>query len=77
MAEPSYSARTKGPLRRVLHHEQRRSEDNIPLGIFDEVLECGHRLLQKSDIYGPNNAYRRRCHKCRDAGNFGPIASKE
>lgn len=30
-----------------------------------EVLECGHVQIQKSDIYGPTNAYRRRCLGCR------------
>lgn len=29
-----------------------------------EVLECGHEQRQKTDIYGPTNAYRRRCRQC-------------
>lgn len=29
-----------------------------------ELLECGHRQPEKSDIYGPTNADRRRCRKC-------------
>lgn len=29
-----------------------------------EELECGHKQRQKSDIYGPTNAYSRRCQRC-------------
>jgi len=31
-----------------------------------EELECGHVVRQKEDIYGPTNAYSRRCNKCPD-----------
>lgn len=33
-------------------------------GRMIEVLECGHQQSRKEDIYGPTNAYRRRCHRC-------------
>lgn len=33
-------------------------------GSIMERLECGHAQVRKSDIYGPTNAYRRRCRKC-------------
>jgi hypothetical protein len=29
-----------------------------------ELLECGHIVSQKQDIYGPTNATRRRCVQC-------------
>lgn len=29
-----------------------------------ELYECGHHAPRKQDIYGPTNAYRRRCHSC-------------
>lgn len=31
-----------------------------------DVLECLHTCGDRSDIYGPTSAYRRRCDKCRD-----------
>lgn len=33
-------------------------------GRIIERLECGHEQKQKTDIYGPTNAYPRRCAKC-------------
>ena len=33
-------------------------------GVQKEELECGHVVNRKSDIYGPTNAYRRRCSQC-------------
>lgn len=32
-----------------------------------EVYECGHERPQPTDIYGPTNAYRRRCRRCKIA----------
>jgi hypothetical protein len=29
-----------------------------------ERLACGHVIHRKEDIYGPTNAYRRRCLQC-------------
>jgi hypothetical protein len=49
-----------GPLRRVV------SEGANEHGVATETLECGHTIRRKSDIYGPTNAYRRRCRHCRD-----------
>lgn len=31
-----------------------------------EELECGHIIREKTDMYGPTNAYRRRCRYCPD-----------
>lgn len=31
-----------------------------------ELLECGHVIAQKQDMYGHTNAYRRRCWKCKN-----------
>jgi hypothetical protein len=60
----------KGPLRRVL------GTFSLPVGITtgikstvetgQEVYECGHVALPKSDIYGETNAVKRRCRFCRD-----------
>jgi len=60
-----YGRRPQGltaPLRKII--------DWWPLGSFpgtplQELLECGHIVLQRSDIIGPTNAVRRRCKKCR------------
>lgn len=48
-----------GPLRAVI------AEGVNKYGVQTETLECGHVVRRKSDIYGPTNAYRRRCWKCR------------
>lgn len=64
----------KGPLRRVLFTAMLAIEDPAQAGregrayreAIQEVYECGHAFPQKSDIYGPTNAYRRRCRACRD-----------
>lgn len=54
-------AQKLGPLRRVV------SEGANEYGVATETLECGHTVRRKNDIYGPTNAYRRRCRHCRDA----------
>jgi len=56
------TAQKLGPLRRVV------SEGADEHGVATETLECGHTIRRKSDIYGPTNAYRRRCRHCRNAG---------
>ena len=64
----------KGPLRRILFTAVLALEDPAQAGRegrayregIKEVYECGHAYPQKSDIYGPTNAYRRRCRGCRD-----------
>jgi hypothetical protein len=56
------AAQKLGPLRRVV------SEGADEHGVATETLECGHTIRRKSDIYGPTNAYRRRCRHCRNAG---------
>ena len=52
--------RVKAPLRAIIH------EEPGPVGSYTivEVLECGHQVRQRNDIFGPTNAYRRRCSKC-------------
>lgn len=47
---------------RILAMYERKGEMHpaIPL----EIYECGHTAPQKSDIYGPTFAVRRRCHQC-------------
>lgn len=44
-------------------------------GVERERLECGHVINRKQDIYGPTNAYRRRCRKCARAKLTSPRAS--
>lgn len=56
------TAQKLGPLRRVV------AEGATEHGVPTETLECGHTIRRKSDLYGPTNAYRRRCRHCRDVG---------
>lgn len=61
---------SKGPLKKVL------GIFSLPIGIGTgivsdahtghEVLECGHVMLPKEDIYGVYYAQKRRCRHCRD-----------
>jgi hypothetical protein len=46
------------PLRRIVDRHMNQ------YGATVEVLECGHEQREKQDIYGPTNAYRRRCRQC-------------
>jgi hypothetical protein len=46
-------------------------------GALVEVLECGHEQRQKSDIYGPTNAYARRCRQCVTPHPVREIKAKE
>lgn len=48
----------KYPLRRIIG-ARRTSE-----GLTRELLECGHEIPEKSDLYGPTTAQRRRCRHC-------------
>lgn len=57
---PTTTTQKLGPLRRVV------SEGANEHGVATETLECGHTVRRKNDIYGPTNAYRRRCRFCRD-----------
>lgn len=52
------------PLRKIvevvrLHEGSYGSPD-----VFREVLECGHVVRPKHDMFGPTNAYSRRCKEC-------------
>lgn len=49
------------PLRLVVEHFVQLPD--FPL-LRGERLECGHIVVQKRDMIGPTNAYRRRCGKC-------------
>lgn len=55
---PDNRDKRKYPLRKVV--EQFRNKH----GAWMERLECGHEVHEREDIYGPTNAYRRRCSKC-------------
>jgi hypothetical protein len=54
----------KGPLRKVVGHKM------VAVGsqgteVLHEELECGHTQPIKQDAFGPTNAVRRRCSRCR------------
>lgn len=49
------------PLRRIVDV---KGHPSIP-GVLIEVYECGHERRQKTDMFGPTNAYRRRCRACK------------
>jgi hypothetical protein len=53
-----------GPLRAIVKSEPRWVTPNVCWRY--ETLECGHEQRQKEDIYGPTNAYKRRCRRCAD-----------
>lgn len=55
------------PLRKIVGREKRRIGTTwvgLPIEIEREVLECGHKVEPRKDIYGETNAYRRRCGWC-------------
>lgn len=55
------------PLRKIVGREKRRIGTNwvgLPIELEREVLECGHKVEPRKDIYGETNAYRRRCEWC-------------
>jgi hypothetical protein len=51
----------KGPLRRIVRHIGAWDSEN---GLPCEELECGHIQMVVQDMYGPTNAYQRRCRAC-------------
>jgi hypothetical protein len=56
---------TKMPLRKVLGIVGVPIEDRPGAAVIPkELYECGHVFTQKEDIYGPTNAFRRRCGAC-------------
>ena len=57
----------KAPLRKIVRRFWGGQNGNLPM----EELECGHTQMQKQDIIGPTNAYRRRCKKCGKATEGG------
>lgn len=58
----------RNPLRRIIREEPRciglHPDDDVGIAVVVEVLECGHEVRKKSDLFGPTNAYRRRCKRC-------------
>jgi hypothetical protein len=54
-----------GPLRKVVRFYMKKLEGFKTEFPF-ELLECGHEIQQKRDIYGYTNAHSRRCRRCRD-----------
>jgi hypothetical protein len=58
----------KAPLRKIIRQGKRlvekcRDSGQEIIGQL-EVLECGHKAIPRSDIFGETNASRRRCRKC-------------
>ena len=58
--------RNQYPLRRVVGYGLNEH------GGETETLECGHVVPRLSDIYGPTNAFRRRCRQCFDVDKPKP-----
>lgn len=52
------------PLRKIIEVVRIPGEKFGWPDVFKERLECGHIVRIKQDIYGPTNAYRRRCREC-------------
>ncbi len=55
------------PLRKIIERVveyEKFGQSTMAHPRFYEILECGHKVRQKTDIYGPTNAYRRRCRQC-------------
>ena len=53
------------PLRKIVREfPEQKTYSRTTITIRMEELECGHTIRQKRDIYGPTNAYRRRCRFC-------------
>jgi hypothetical protein len=48
------------PLRKIVGYD---GDEKYPALIY-ELLECGHKMLPRGDMFGETNAYRRRCRKC-------------
>lgn len=56
----------KGPLRKVVDRymiDPITKERTSTSGVLIEVLECGHIVRTRQDIYGETYAVRRRCKK--------------
>jgi len=49
----------------------------VVAGGTHELYECGHVAGVKEDIYGPTNAYKRRCRDCANAKAPDPERLKE
>lgn len=77
MTEQRYNRRGRklntNPLRKVIQiiFEPMKDIHGNPLIIYGdemqqrrELLECGHKVRVKQDIYGDTNATKRRCYKC-------------
>lgn len=59
----------KGPLRKVIGRVPEslgRDKDGLEYFIMREQLECGHIQPVVEDMYGPTNAFRRRCRQCKE-----------
>jgi hypothetical protein len=48
------------PLRKIVGY----AGDKKYPALTYELLECGHKMLPRRDMFGETNAYRRRCRKC-------------
>lgn len=57
------------PLRKIISEkvETRTTPSGAAYQVEIEILECGHTMRRKADIYGPTNAYHRRCKHCASA----------
>lgn len=58
---------TEYPLRKIVKKDLKfvyKTSDGLVVEKPVEILECGHKVYIKQDIYGDTNAYYRRCKKC-------------
>ena len=62
-----WTAKYSRPLRRVIEHREQRSrcrQRSGPAVVRLDVLECGHKLPDQSQITGSAPAKHRRCREC-------------
>lgn len=77
----SPTVRHTPPLRKVIRRGLFPVEvrPGVTYDLPSDLLECGHRLAEASDIYGPRYPSSRRCHKCASGSpqDFNPDDRRE
>lgn len=54
------------PLRKIVGREPENAGYSYPR--IMEVLECGHKMMERQDAFGTYQATRRRCRQCYQEG---------
>ena len=54
------------PLRQIVGHVKRSigNDGEFEYFVNDELLECGHQMRPRQDMFGTTNAQKRRCERC-------------